>query len=311
MNEVKQIKLLGYVTISGTIKCVTGIHIGGSADSIDKGGIDSPVIKNPVSNQPYIPGSSLRGRMRSILEKAYGLHLDKLVSDIHLHHWQEDNRESKMICRTFGGFPSEEKSGEKVKKDGTIPANLMVRDCLLTEHSRAIYMHKKLPITEAKMETAIDRITSAAHPRTIERVPSGAEFEFEMIYKVQTNCKGEYTEEDNNNLRSDLENLLWVLEIIEKKDGLGGHSARGYGQVKFEISNVSPTQIDLSTKRLNGDSTEQEKDYLFWREEIKKISFPEQAAGKDIAKENQNQTENEVGTDKDGVTEVTEGDNQS
>jgi len=303
MNDVKQIKLLGYVTISGTIKCVTGIHVGGSTDSIDKGGIDSPVIKNPVTNKPYIPGSSLRGRMRSILEKAYGLHLDKLVSDIYLHHWQENNPESKMICRTFGGFPSKsDKDGKKIKDTdkGNIPSALIVRDCLLDDPNSE-YMDGKLPITEAKMETAIDRITSAAHPRTIERVPSGARFKFEMIYKVQTDRQGNFREADNNNLRNDLKNLLWVMEIIEKKDGLGGHSARGYGQVEFEILNVSPTEIDLSTKSLNGDSAEQEKDYQFWSEEIKKISFPQQKNGKVIAKENQGNTDNQ------GETVVTEG----
>ncbi len=90
-KEPKYIKLLGYVKITGGIEALTGLHIGGTADSIDKGGIDNPVIKNPVTNEPYIPGSSLRGRIRALLEKKTGAVLSEMTKDVwlefYLHSW--------------------------------------------------------------------------------------------------------------------------------------------------------------------------------------------------------------------------------
>lgn len=234
----KQIKLIGYVTIKGVIESLTGIHVGGTADSIDKGGIDNPIIKNPVTNEPYIPGSSLRGRIRSILEKALGKDLDQLVADIYIHRGETDtDPKSCEICHIFG----------TTTEKHTIPSILIVRDCLLNEDSKKEYMDGRLPITEAKMETAIDRITSAAHPRTIERVPAGAKFDFELIYRVQSDETGCFSEEDNSTVKNDLKLILLAMELIEKKCGLGGNTSRGYGQVKFIIENLEAIHVDLKT----------------------------------------------------------------
>ncbi len=246
----KQINLLGYVTITGIIKCITGIHIGGSADSIDKGGIDSPVIRNPVTNQPYIPGSSLRGKMRCFLEKWLGKELDELVSGIYIHNGKKNNSaESSEICRIFG----------TTYKDCVIPSSLIVRDCLMNPKSLEDYMDGKLPITEAKTETAIDRITSAAHPRTIERVPAGAEFEFELIYKVQSNDRGQFPPESDTNVREDIKKIVTALKFIEKYDGIGGHTARGYGHVKFIVNSIEAIKTDLKTKAFESDRNEYQK----------------------------------------------------
>jgi CRISPR-associated RAMP protein, Csm3 family len=269
----KQIKLIGYVTIKGVIECLTGIHVGGTADSIDKGGIDNPIIKNPVTNEPYIPGSSLRGRIRSILEKALGKKLDKLVADIHIHRGETDtDSNSCEICRMFG----------TTTEKHTIPSTLIVRDCLLHEDSRNEYMDGKLPITEAKMETAIDRITSAAHPRTIERVPAGAKFDFELIYKVQSDEKGDFSEENNSNLKEDIKLILLAMELIEKKCGLGGNTSRGYGQVRFIVETLDAKEIDLKTDAF-ADVAENSKhgydeentNYDGLRTRVGQISYPD------------------------------------
>ncbi len=278
-----QINLLGYITIKGVIRCITGIHVGGSSDSIDKGGIDSPVIKNPVTNQPYIPGSSLRGRMRCILEKATGKHLDKLVSGIYIHKGEQHNEgESCEICRSFG----------TTHKKVTIPSPLIVRDSLLTKRAQNEYMDGRLPVTEVKTETAIDRITSAAHPRVIERVPAGAEFSFEFTYRVQSNGNGSFTTQSNQEVRDDINNILWALEIIEKHDGLGGHSARGYGQVKFVITGMESKKVDLTTNAFSGGShgfqytlthkEDEATDYdTIKKNFVSKIEFPEHSALKE------------------------------
>lgn len=309
MSEQKQIKLLGFVKIKGEIEALTGLHIGGTADSIDKGGIDSPVIKNPVTNEPYIPGSSLRGRMRSLLEVKNGKNLSEMTDKIWMEIYKtkdysflttqdfekfmEEFPQAKGMLKKIAKADSEgvviriediEKDGlsedvcKKVQKklkantskgayklaiaspvcrlfgnsasDPGLPSVLIVRDAIMSEKSRKEYMKDGLPVTEAKMEIVVDRITAQAMPRTIERVPAGAFFAFEMIYKVQTYENGEYKEsssdpeaKSDDKLHEDLENLICALEIIQNHAGLGGNTSRGHGQVKFHISSLEQAKI--------------------------------------------------------------------
>jgi CRISPR-associated protein Csm3 len=252
----RKIKLLGYIKITGEIEALTGLHIGGTADSIDKGGIDNPVIKNPVTNEPYIPGSSLRGRMRSLLEKKTAKILSPMTGDIWMEMYDDKDKRyannkvqstidamDSEVCRVFGNSASYE----------SVPSVLIVRDSLYTGETIEKYMHGGkggLPITEAKMEIAVDRITAHALPRTIERVPAGAKFAFEVVYKIQTasfisaiNEKGKPKEiksyvADDQVIKKDIENILWALKQIEEHDGLGGNTSRGHGQVKFSINPV-------------------------------------------------------------------------
>jgi CRISPR-associated protein Csm3 len=101
-------------------------------------------------------------------------------------------------------------------------------------------MQGGLAVTEAKMEIAVDRITAQALPRTIERIPAGARFDFAIIYKVQTNDKCEFdSNADNAVLQQDLKNILWALEEIETHDGIGGNTSRGHGQVKFHLRTLT------------------------------------------------------------------------
>ncbi|HWQ47599.1 MAG TPA: type III-A CRISPR-associated RAMP protein Csm3 [Methanosarcina sp.] len=298
-NIEKQIKLIGYIKIIGEIESLTGLHIGGTADSIDKGGIDNPVIKNPVTNEPYIPGSSLRGRMRSLLEKKTAKFLSPMTSnkEIWMEIYKADDEKynnnkaqstidamNSEVCRVFGNSASYE----------NVPSVLIVRDALYTDETRKKYMQGGrggLPITEAKMEIAVDRITAHALPRTIERVPAGARFHFEIIYKVQTyeNGKLEVTSTDVNTksddkIKADLVNVLWALEQIEIHDGLGGNTSRGYGQVKVHLrllcGEIFGGQLlklcDLkSSNKENQQDIDQELDYSFkdFQDKLSIISF--------------------------------------
>lgn len=226
IQQNPQVQLLGQVTICGEVEAVTGLHIGGAADAIDKGGINHPVIKNPVTNEPYIPGSSLRGRMRSLLEKKGAKQLSEMAKGIWMEIYKDEPEENKEnarkseVCRVFGNAQT------------GLPSILLVRDALYTKDTKLSYIESDLPITEVKIEIAVDRITSQAQPRTIERVPAGARFTFSMVYRVQ---QDENRPDAITNMQKDLENILWALEEIETHDGLGGNSARGYGQVKFHL----------------------------------------------------------------------------
>ncbi|GAX62162.1 CRISPR-associated RAMP protein [Candidatus Scalindua japonica] len=243
------IGLLGNIIIKGTIDVITGLHIGASSDTVEIGGIDSPVIKHPVTGAPYIPGSSLKGKMRSFTEKQIAV-TDRsfkfnrssgtrqnqvkqhVCDDIDYSYKEDDNKGSKncCVCRIYGA------TGDNGGRNH--PARIIVRDCKLMNEEKI--KQDALYIFEAKMENAIDRITASANPRTIERVPAGANFEFEIVYKVQViteynNENQKFLENDLEHLSKDIQNIFEALSLIEK-DGLGGSVSRGYGQVEFSLT---------------------------------------------------------------------------
>ena len=256
---MEEISLLGKVVINGKIKAETGLYLGGSTVGLDIGGVDSAVIKD-AEGKPYIPGSSLKGKMRSLSEKAEGKATeenrvwvvkpnDKGEKGISIHLCdKEDCKICNIFGRTNGEFLKIDNnkqnriSDEKVVIKSTSPTRLIVRDCPLVEKSlipeeiikelhepeeikKALEDAKKkldLEWTQVKFENVIDRITSAATLRQIERVPVGAEFLFELIYNV-------FGEQDKGNLKQ----VFKAMELLET-DYLGGQGSRGYGKVKFE-----------------------------------------------------------------------------
>lgn len=234
--------LFGNIIFDGSIKCITGLHIGGSSDTVEIGGIDSAVIRNPLTHEPYIPGSSLKGKLRSIVEKIvvtkdglplmanrHGGDSDKKV----WRHECDDFQQAKNcpLCRIFGCTGKD--------KSNNYPSVLLVRDGMLSDPETL--KNQGMVLFEVKTENSLDRLTSAAHPRTFERVPAGAEFNFSMVYRVEL-----FGEQDNNgaevfkkpvfpNLAEDISNILKAMAILER-DGLGGNISRGYGQIEFNIA---------------------------------------------------------------------------
>jgi len=205
--------------IEGEIECLTGLHIGAGGSSIEIGGIDDPIIRNPLTELPYIPGSSLKGKMRSLLEKNLEeekrLKFNRKREGIGRHECDDINQAKNCpVCRLFG-------STAVGSENSNFPARLIIRDGDLSDENSL--MKDGLIVTEAKMENTIDRITAAAVPRTIERIPAGIIFNFNFVYHINE----DYQEED-------LQNMLLCLRLIEK-DGFGGNISRGYGQVKFHI----------------------------------------------------------------------------
>jgi len=239
----RNLALFGNFVLSGEIEVITGLHIGASADTVEIGGIDSPVVKHPKTGEPYIPGSSIKGKMRSFIEKINApdaSFYNRRIKDLNIHvcdnlqkvrgdkEW-DDGALRCPVCRVYGSTGNN--GGDNH------PARIVVRDCSLSNDQDL--KQDELFIFEAKMENAIDRITSAASPRTFERVPAGARFTFEIIYKAQgdtvsENGKTRLSSEEIANFKTDLKNIFEALSLIEK-DGLGGSISRGYGQVKFNI----------------------------------------------------------------------------
>jgi CRISPR-associated protein Csm3 len=211
-------KFIQYKTITGIIQCVSGLRIGGSKDTIEIGGMDNPIIRNPLDKFPYIPGSSLKGKTRSLLEWEIE---GKLGIDGNVHKCKDNNC---PICRIFGVTDDEVKFG---------PGRAIFRDGWVTEKSKdklkELQLKKGLLYVEEKTETAIDRLKGKAKDgslRQYERVPAGTEFSFRIDYRVF---------DINDNGKVDEDNFQWLLHglWLLQQDALGGSGSRGYGQIKF------------------------------------------------------------------------------
>ena len=192
-------QLLKKIKISTSLELITGLHIGGSSDSVEIGGIDNPVIKIATrDSQPYIPGSSLKGKMRCLLEQIAG---SSIVGG------------NNEINNLFGFSKTNQ------------PSKIIVRDAYLQKESANILRNTEnldMPYTEAKWENVIDRVKGTADPRQSERVPAGVLFDVEFVINVWTNDKDE-----------ELTGLLLKGIAALENDYLGGSGSRGYGQIRF------------------------------------------------------------------------------
>jgi len=199
-------QLVKKIKINTSITLITGLHIGGNSENVEIGGIDNPVIKLASKGDvPYIPGSSLKGKMRCLLEQAAGapkVGLDEKVNNL------------------FGITES------KANNTSNQPSKIIVRDAMLSDDSKKMLLNcdnLDMPYTENKFENVIDRVKGIAqHPRQTERVPAGAEFNAEFIINV-------WDDDDEKELIAMFEKGIRLLE----NDYLGGSGSRGYGQIKF------------------------------------------------------------------------------
>ena len=187
------------IQITGKLKVVTGMHIGGGSAFAAIGAVDSSVIKDTQSKLPMIPGSSLKGKMRTLLAKSYN---DRIV---------EPDNDAPEIIRVFGS----------AKKGQTYPSRIIVADMNMSNSEE---LHKKEinSMTEVKFENTISRQTAVANPRQIERVIRGAQFDLDIIYEVEA----------ADEILSDMRLVAEGMKLLQY-DYLGGHGSRGYGKVKF------------------------------------------------------------------------------
>ncbi|MDW8404970.1 type III-A CRISPR-associated RAMP protein Csm3 [Chloroflexus sp.] len=235
--KTRAVTLHGRIFLRANIELLTGLHIGGAAGGLEIGGLDKPVIRNPRNNQPYIPGSSLKGKLRSLMEKVYGAPQTFRVNEgvyVHVPTNEEEYRRFYSIAGVFGTLPNH--------KDLTIsiPTRLAIRDVPLTPESEQELrqLRTDLPYTEIKWEAAIDRVTSAAAPRQIERVPAGAVFgPAEAVYSVYAGA-GETVAEVVKLFGALLEAFTYLED-----DYLGGMGSRGNGQVRLCAVQVAARRL--------------------------------------------------------------------
>lgn len=212
--------------ITGTIKCLSGLHIGGGDTEMHIGGIDDCVVKHPITQLPYIPGSSLKGKIRSLLEWKTGV-----VKQEPLEWNESDNGQKTSVLRIlqlFGASGSAKLGTAQQTLLG--PGRLSFWDCPITEERTRYVRDNNLLYTEAKSENKINRISGTAEdPRQIERVPAETTFEFKLSLK-------EFDDDDIGDL---LKTVLIGLRLLEL-DNLGGSGSRGYGKIAFKDLYLDP-----------------------------------------------------------------------
>lgn len=224
-------QFLKNVVLRGKIEIVTGLHIGGSKDKLEIGGVDSPVMRDPRTNYPYIPASSIKGKMRMLIEFALGKVHPK--GEVYSSTDPLD-----PVCRIFG-------TAEKGVRRG--PTRLIIRDAFPTADTVKMWekLDTGLQYTEEKGENSINRLTSEANPRFQERVVKGSCFAFELIYGI-------YDMEDGG--KADIENFSYVMQGLRllQSAGLGGSLSRGYGQITITLA--EPVIVTNEDYRDGGES---------------------------------------------------------
>ncbi len=243
-----QIELIKTYKITATLELMTGLHIGSGKEAIQIGGMDSPVVKNPFTQEPYIPGSSIKGKLRSLLEWT----LNCVEPDGSI--WGSDGNKSyepnDPILRTFGITHKEWQGG---------PTRIIVRDAFLNSEWAKSVRERNLTFTEEKWEVTIDRIQGKAAsmgPRQIERIPAGARFDLEIVFK-QFNVDGDNGQTD----RDCLNRLIEGLKLLEK-DALGGSGSRGYGRVRITNLHLEDRNIQEHFDKIDKIDPKKPADFI-------------------------------------------------
>ena len=202
------------ILITCNLKVKTGLHIGGSNAFSAIGAVDSPVIRDAFTGWPIVPGSSLKGKLRTLLARSKGQTIEKLP---------ECNDDDEQIQRLFG------------RSHPVRCAHLQFSDGFLSNYEEM----KTIGLTEVKTENSINRKTSVANPRQIERVNPGAIFKVKIVYELDDEAKAE----------EDLALLAKGMKLLQL-DYLGGHGSRGSGRVSFQNFKLSSDSPELEQNKV-------------------------------------------------------------
>ncbi len=215
-----QQQLTGITTINATLELVSGLRIGAGDSEMRIGGVDNTVIRHPHTQAPYIPGSSLKGKMRSLLEWRSGAVKEEPLGFKDLQNASGAVQPEVLQILQLFGISGDAKLGRDMEAIG--PSRLSFWDCNLQAEWEQQIRDNNQMLTEVKSENRINRISGVAeHPRQTERVPAGARFDFRLSLKRLAG--------DSDEL---LTTALQGLKLLEL-DSLGGSGSRGYGKVRF------------------------------------------------------------------------------
>lgn len=226
-------KLVKILEITAELELKTGLRIGGGDADMQIGGVDSPVVKHPITLLPYIPGSSIKGKIRSLLEWRSGAvgkrdhsgnAMTGPLSSKSLEKGDKNEEYIKQILWLFGVSADKYEPRTGTNYDQSVRlSRLSFSDSLMTKKWQKEVEENRWATTEIKSENAINRMTSVANsPRQIERIPADTKFDFKVTMRLF----------DGDNEQSFIDMLLSGLALLEL-DSLGGYGSRGYGKVIF------------------------------------------------------------------------------
>lgn len=221
-------RLLEVWKITAKIVVETGLRIGAAQETMEISGLDNPIIRNPANSEPYIPGSSLKGRMRSLAEWCLG----ELPQNGDVVQPLIPSDTSHVFGRPARDTRKETNPNMKAAYEAG-PTRLVVRDCPLSEESRERFRRGE-PLTEVKTENSINRLTCMANPRPMERVLPDVAFDMEMVYRI-FDIDGDGGEKD----RKLFDKVVLTALALVQADALGSCGSRGCGKVRFEDLKVN------------------------------------------------------------------------
>lgn len=235
-------QLKNVIRLTGKIRVQTGLHIGAGDAQMQIGGVDNQVMKHPYTHAPYIPGSSIKGKMRSLLEWYIGV-VGVTAGDPLSHEKlgklpnPAQRQQAEKIIRLFGSSATIKDEAEAAYFG---PTRLSFWDCQVTEDWLKERKERNQSLTEIKAENVINRISGTAqHPRKTERVPQDARFDFNLTLKLLDNDP------------EDLIHLVLIGMKLIEAEGLGGATSRGYGKVVFEDLKQNERLIMDEFKKIN------------------------------------------------------------
>jgi len=214
--------------VKGKIILKSGLHIGAGDTEMHIGGTDNPVIKHPHSQEPYIPGSSIKGKVRSLLEMESGLMTKTKGDPVQARHLNGLSGAQKKKCENILKiFGSSGADAEAIIEYDIGPTRVSFADCPLNDAWREKTRQNRWDHFEVKSENSINRIEGTArNPRLTERVVEGAVFDFSVSLKLLGENEGDL-----------FDYLLDGLKLLEM-DALGGSGSRGYGRIEFQFDDA-------------------------------------------------------------------------
>ena len=218
MSKGTKNAIRGKIIIQGDLTIKTGMHIGGGSDYAPIGAVDSPFIRDSLTQEPIIPGSSLKGKIRTLLARYRSE--KNIVNSI--------DEDDDVIKRLFGST-----------RPQTI-SRLQFQDLFISEETKLLFesIDTDTYMGEVKFENTINRVTSVAMPRQIERVPAGTKFVFKLVYTLI----------DKDEVEEDLRILRTGLELLQL-DYLGGHGTRGYGRISIDNVTIKTFLVDAELSK--------------------------------------------------------------
>ena len=206
--------MYGKILIQCKLVVCTGMHIGDSSAFSAIGAVDSQVVRDPLTGLPIVPGSSLKGKLRTLLARS-------LSGDI--QHMPSHDHDDEKIKRLFGSSSPVQAS------------RLQFSDCFVSNVAEM----RRVGITEVKAENGISRADSVANPRFIERVSRGTTFDVKIVYEII----------DDAQTVEDLALLAKGMKLLQL-DYLGGHGTRGSGRVSLRDFEIIPFEAEINAEEL-------------------------------------------------------------